>query len=275
MAKIISFANFKGGVGKTSTTGLVAYNLAKLNYRVLVIDFDAQANLTSLFLKTKANNDGEEDEIITLNTTLMTAINEKMQLSSIKIPIMENLDLIPNAVDFSLYTRYIERNFQTELDKISYFKKLIEPLKSDYDFIFIDVPPTLSLLNDTAFYACDEIIIVLQTQERSLAGAEVFVEYLITNVKKEYNSDVDVLGILPVLSKKGVAVDKEILRAAIEEFGEQWIFENKINIMERVKRMDLTGITDNPKDIHDKNVNYKFKNVALEIIDRIQIKEGV
>ena len=52
-ATVMSFANFKGGVGKTSTTALVGYNLAKLGHKVLIIDFDAQANMTSLLLKTK------------------------------------------------------------------------------------------------------------------------------------------------------------------------------------------------------------------------------
>lgn len=269
MTQVLSFANFKGGVGKTSTTALTAYNLAKLGKRVLVVDFDAQANITSLLVKTK-NSGVSDDTIITINKTLMYAINNDIPLSDIALNISNNLDLIPNAVDFSIYSRYLENSFSSEFEKISSFKKLLDPLKVDYDFIFIDVPPTLSLLNDTAFYSCDQIIIVLQTQERSLSGAEVFVEYLVDNIKNEFNSDVDVLGILPVLSKKGSPVDEEILRAATDEFGEEWIFENKINIMERIKRMDMLGITDNPRDIHDKNVHLKFTNVAKELLTRLE-----
>ncbi len=146
----------------------------------------------------------------------------------------------------------------------------MEPLKSQYDFIFIDVPPTLSLLNDTAFYACDQIVVVLQTQERSLAGAEVFITYLQDTLINDFHSLVDILGILPVLSKKGARVDEEILKAAIEEFGEENIFENKISIMERIKRMDMEGITDNPKDVHDRRVHEAFTNVAKEIISRLE-----
>lgn len=262
----ISCANFKGGVGKSSTTGLVGYNLAKMGKKVLIIDFDAQANITSLLLKTKAAN----DDIITIDKSLMGAINEGIPLEDIVISITDNLDLIPNAVDFSMYTRYLERNFDNEMNKVAFFKRLTEPLRTLYDFIFIDVPPTLSLLNDTAFYACDQIVVVLQTQERSLTGAEVFIEYLQNNLIDAFQSNVDILGILPVLSKKGAIVDKEILKAAIEEFGENNIFENKISIMERVKRMDMTGITDAPRDMHDRRVHEVFTGVANEILERLE-----
>ena len=175
-----------------------------------------------------------------------------------------------NAVDFSMYTRYLERNFDSEIEKVAFFRNLIEPLKEHYDFIFIDVPPTLSLLNDTAFYACDQIVVVLQTQERSLAGAEVFINYLQNTLIDEFHSDVDILGILPVLSKKGSRVDDEILKAAFQEFGEENIFNNKISIMERVKRMDMEGITDNKKDMHDRRVHKIFTDVSKEIITRLE-----
>ncbi|MBC1248131.1 ParA family protein [Listeria booriae] len=264
-AKILTFANFKGGVGKTSTTALVSYNLAKMDYKCLVIDFDAQANITSLLLKTKSNNDG----IITIDKTLMSALNENLNLKKIVINIATNLDLIPNAVDFSVYPRFLENSFDNEIDKVTFFDKKIAPLKEDYDFIFIDVPPTLSLLNDTAFYACDQIVVVLQTQERSLAGAEVFIQYLQETLINEFQSRVDILGILPVLSKKGARVDEEILKSAIEEFGEDNIFDKKISIMERIKRMDMQGITDDPKDMHDRNVNKVFAEVAQEVISRL------
>ena len=178
--------------------------------------------------------------------------------------------MIPNAVDFSVYARYLERNFENEMDRVSFFKKLIEPLKAGYDFIFIDVPPTLSLLNDTAFYACDQIVVVLQTQERSLSGAEIFISYLQETLINEFHSRVDILGILPVLSKKGARVDEEILNAAINEFGKENIFDNKIAIMERIKRMDMEGITDNAKDTHDKRVHQVFTDVSKEIITRLE-----
>lgn len=266
-ATVLSFLNFKGGVGKTSTTALTSYSLAKMGYKVLAIDFDPQANLTSLFLKTKSIQTG--DEVITLDTALMTAINNKEDLNNIVVPIMKNLYLVPNAVDFSMYSRYLDKNIKSERDKVYFFKNYIQPLKDKYDFIFIDVTPTISLANDTAFNACDQIIVVLQTQERSLAGAEVLMDYLQKTLIDDFDSKVDVMGILPVLSKRDASVDEEVLSSAIKEFGEANVFQNKIMLMERIKRMDMTGITDNQHDVWDKKVHHAFTGVAEEILKRL------
>lgn len=266
MAQILSFLNFKGGVGKTSTTALVSYNMAKLGHKVLVIDLDPQANITSLFLKTLNTGGGD---VVTITKSLMSAINEDLKLTDIAIKINDNLDLIPNAVDFSFYNRYLDSKLDSEAQRIAFLKSKIDAFKDDYDYIFLDVPPTISLPNDTAFYACDQIIVVLQTQERSLSGAEVLLEYLQTTIIDEFGSKMDVMGILPVLTKRKAAVDAEILKAATEEFGQENIFENKITTMERIKRMDLTGISDNPSDAWDKKVHEAFAGVANEIIERL------
>ena len=167
-ATVMSFCNQKGGVGKTSTTALVSYNLSKLGYKTLVIDFDPQANITQLFLKTKTRG---QSAVATINKSLMTVLQNEEPLTNAILSINENLDLIPTAVDFSLYGRFLENKESDEKSRVAYFRKLLEEQLIDhYDFIFIDVPPTLGLSNDTAFYACDQIIIVLQTQERSLVG---------------------------------------------------------------------------------------------------------
>lgn len=265
MGKVISFANFKGGVGKTSTTALVGYELAKQGHNILLVDLDAQANLTSLMIKTSS----ADDNIQTIDKSLMKGISDGLSPSELILPIRGNLSLIPNAVDFSVYSRFLEKRFTNELDRVRFLSSYLSPLIDQFDYIFIDVPPTLSLLNDTAFYCCDQIVIVLQTQERSLSGAEVFLQYLQNTLLDEFHANCDVLGILPVLSKRDSRVDEEVLKLATEEFGKEYIFENKISIMERVKRMDMTGISDNQKDIHDKRVHAAFSSVADELIVRL------
>ena len=156
--EIISFCNQKGGVGKTSTTALVAYNLSKMGYKTLVLDCDPQANMTSLMLKTKSQH---SSDIEVINDTLMNAIKNDENLLNIVINISQNLYLIPNAVDFSLYGRYLENNFSSEKEKVSFLDKILKrDLVGHFDFIFIDVPPTLSLQNDTAYFACDDIVVV-------------------------------------------------------------------------------------------------------------------
>lgn len=267
---VMSFCNQKGGVGKSSTTALVSYNLAKMGYKCLTIDFDPQANLTSLFIKTKST---QNSGVISIKTSLMTAIKNNIDLSKITIPIIDNLDLIPNASDFFLYSRFLENMFNNEMDRVQYLaNKINTDLQSKYDFIFIDVPPTFGLSNDSAFYACDQLVIVLQTQERALDGAKVLVNYLQSNLIDEFHSNVDILGILPVLSKRNAQVDTEILNSAIQEFGQENIFSNHIMTMERVKRMDITGITDGKNDIWDKRTHQAYINVAKEILERLGVK---
>ena len=266
---VMSFCNQKGGVGKTSTTALVSYNLAKKGYKCLTIDFDPQANLTSLFMKTKSKD--SDSEVISVKTTLMTAIKDNIDLNNIKMPIMKNLDLIPNAPDFYLYGRFLDVNFDDEDDRVKFLsKKINKELRGKYDFIFIDVPPTFGLSNDTAFYACDQLVIVLQTQQRALDGADALLNYVQTQVVDQFGSNVDVLGILPVLSERNAQVDREILKRAINKFGRDNVLKHHIMIMARVKRMDITGITDGTADMWDKRTHKAFADVGDEIISKLK-----
>lgn len=266
---VMSFCNQKGGVGKTSTTALVSYNLAKKGYKCLTIDFDPQANLTSLFMKTKSKD--SDSEVISVKTTLMTAIKDNIDLNNIRIPIMKNLDLIPNAPDFYLYGRFLDVNFDDEDDRVKFLsKKINKELRGKYDFIFIDVPPTFGLSNDTAFYACDQLVIVLQTQQRALDGADALLNYVQTQIVDQFGSNVDVLGILPVLSERNAQVDREILKRATDKFGRDNVLKHHIMIMARVKRMDITGITDGKTDIWDKRTHKAFSAVGDEIISKLK-----
>ena len=264
-ATVLSMANFKGGVGKTSTTALLSWALAKKGYKVLDIDYDPQANLTSLLLKTGST----EKNIIAVDTSLMSAITSHKDLYDIRMPITENLDLIPDGVDFGQFARLLESITEDEHERVSFFKKLVDPLRDKYDFIFIDVPPTTSLTNDDAFYATDQIIIVLQTQERSLSGAETFISYLQDFIDNT-GAGVDVLGVLPVLNSRRSVVDQSVLAAAVEEFGEENMFKNTVMTMERIKRYDMYGITDNKHDGWDNKVHKTFDAIADELLERLR-----
>lgn len=263
-AIIVTFGNFKGGTGKTTNSTMIAHALAAKGYKVLLCDQDPQANATSLYLKTKAL---ETDEIISFNKTLMAAIQDE-NLAQIVTKVKVNLDLLPSFSDFALYPRFLEKKFPNDTAaRVHYFSSLIEPLKKDYDYIFIDVPPTISIITDAALYASDFVVVVLQTQERSLQGAEVFTGYL-QSLIDDYGADLDIVGILPVLLKNGAAVDLATLDNAREIFGKENLFENVVTNMERLKRFDITGITD--EDMHDRRVHKSYGIIADEFIKRIQ-----
>ncbi|MFB8547558.1 ParA family protein [Enterococcus casseliflavus] len=263
-AKIITFGNFKGGTGKTTNSTMVGNALAEKEMKTLLIDLDPQANATNLYLKTKSNI---ENEITSFSQTLMAAIQNENVESAI-VTIKPNLDILPSAPDFSLYPRYME-NIANYTERVHYLNKLIQPLKQKYDYIIIDIPPTISLITDSALFMSDYCIIVLQTHERSLQGAEAFVNYIQNEVINTYKAPtLEILGILPVLLKNGAPVDIATLENAKIIFGEDNIFNTTIKNMERLKRYDLTGITE--EDMHDKKVHDVYQLVVNEIIGRIE-----
>lgn len=262
-ATVVTFGNFKGGTGKSTNSTMIAYCLAKMGYKVLLSDQDPQANATSLYLRTKAHL---EKDITSFERTLMAAIQNE-DLSVIVTPIRENLYLLPSFSDFALYPMFLEKKFPNNVDRVQYFASLLEPLKQDFDFIFIDVPPTFSIITDSALYASQHVVVVLQTQERSLQGAEAFTQYLQTLIDN-YDAELDILGILPVLLKNQSAVDLQTLDGAREIFGEHNMFQGVVKNMERLKRFDITGITED--DMHDRNVIKNYMKVTTEFLERLR-----
>lgn len=292
MATTLLFGNMKGGVGKTTNSVMVAYQLAKMGYKTLVCDLDPQANATQLLRRTYGlQHDGAD---LKIDKTMMVALSEQ-DIKSAIVNIMGNLDLLPSSEDFKSYPDFLEITFMPDKEKIaenpsslqsemsavkeqriSYFAKQLEKAKDDYDVVVIDVPPTLSVFTDSAIYATDEIVIVLQTQQRSLDGAETFFEYL----QQMYNSyedvDFDILGVLPVLLKTRSGLDDQILEDAKEDFGEDALFEQIIHHMERLKRYDRTGIADHEltkADIHDRKIHYIYSELTKEIVERLKSKD--
>lgn len=292
MATTLLFGNMKGGVGKTTNSVMVAYQLAKMGYKTLVCDLDPQANATQLLRRTYGlQHDGAD---LKIDKTMMVALSEQ-NISSAIVNIMDNLYLLPSSEDFKSYPDFLEITFMPDKEKIaenpsslqsemsavkeqriSYFAKQLEKVKDDYDVVVIDVPPTLSVFTDSAIYATDEIVIVLQTQQRSLDGAETFFEYL----QQMYNSyedvDFDILGVLPVLLKTRSGLDDQILEDAKEDFGEDALFEQIIHHMERLKRYDRTGIADHEltkADIHDRKIHYIYSELTKEIVERLKSKD--
>ena len=292
MATTLLFGNMKGGGGKTTNSVMVAYQLAKKGYKTLVCDLDPQANATQLLRRTYGlQHDGED---LKIDKTMMVALSEK-DISSAIVTVMDNLDLLPSSEDFKSYPDFLEITFMPDKEKISedpsslqsematvkeqrisYFAKQLEQVKGKYDVVVIDVPPTLSVFTDSAIYATDEVVIVLQTQQRSLDGAETFFEYL-QQMYNSYNDvDFDILGVLPVLLKTRSGLDDQILEDAKEDFGEDSLFDQIIHHMERLKRYDRTGIADKDltkSDIHDGRINHIYSELTKEIIDRLKSKD--
>ena len=287
----ILYGNMKGGVGKTTNSVMTAYQLARLGYKTLVCDLYPQANATQLLRRTYSLQHGSDLQI---DKTMMVALTEENIKSAI-VNIMDNLYLLPSSEDFKNYPDFLEMKFMLDKEKIeagdsntlqsemsqvkekriAYFANQLAKVKDDYDFVIIDVPPTLSVFTDSAIYATDFVIIVLQTQQRSLDGAETFFEYLQQMYNDYANVDFDILGVLAVLLKNNVGLDSQILKDAETDFGKDMLFKQIIRHMERLKRYDRTGIAEKDLtkyDMHDSRLHYIYNTLTKEIIDRLKDK---
>ena len=225
--------NFKGGVGKTKTVTMLAYESARyLKERTLVIDMDPQGNATRVLAKT-----GNLDAID-------KSITEGFQNGALEtevITVMENLDIIPANTSFRNLPKMLFNMFpDDEVAQITYLKKLVASLKEKYDRIYIDVPPTISDYSDNAMLAADYCIIVLQTQELSLDGAQTYIAYM-QFLAENYEADLQVLGIIPMMLRQGGRVDTKVLDQAKEMYGGN-VLNTIVNYQERLKVYDVEGI---------------------------------
>ncbi len=265
MSQVITFGNFKGGVGKTTNAVQVAYELSKRGLKTLLMDLDPQANATNILLKTKVNI---SDELAPFDTSLMASIESENLTDSI-VKIKDNLDLMGSAPDFALFPRYMEKKFKNYNDRVKYLDTLIYPIASQYDYVIIDIPPTISLITDAALYASDWCIVVMQTQQQSFDGAAAFIDYIQDDIVDTYKAPrLDVVGILPVLIQAGAPVDETTMANAIDYFGKENILPTAIHTMQRLKRYGITGITTNEQ--HDKKVFKVYQKVTDDILERIK-----
>jgi cellulose biosynthesis protein BcsQ len=225
--------NFKGGVGKTKTVTMLAYESARyLKERTLVIDMDPQGNATRVLAKT-GNLDAIDKSI--------TEGFQNGDLETEVITVMENLDIIPANTSFRNLPKMLFNMFpDDEVAQITYLKKLVAPLKEKYDRIYIDVPPTISDYSDNAMMAADYCIIVLQTQELSLDGAQTYIAYM-QFLSENYDAQLQVLGIIPMMLRQGGRVDTKVLDQATEMYGGN-VLNTIVNYQERLKVYDVEGI---------------------------------
>jgi chromosome partitioning protein len=202
MAKIYSILNHKGGTGKTTTTLNLGTALTRMEKRILVIDLDAQANLSqSVGL--------ESDE-----GTIAQVFERKVS----KLPLVhvsKNLFVAPSSLDLSVVEATLYSNFS------SYFllKGLLEQIADDFDFILIDCPPSLGVYTQNALIASDGVIIPVQAQFLSIKGLNTIID-LIQMVKDKLNPRVEVRGLL-ITQVNHTKLCKDITAGLRAKFGDK------------------------------------------------------
>lgn len=257
MTRVMTIGNFKGGVGKTTTCVMFSYLLNKKNAKTLLIDFDPQGNASEIIKKTFNGFQKENEQ------SLADGI-KKLDLTHSIAKVTENLDLIPSDWNLSLLPDILEDYNKSE--RSLFLKELLKGIKEKYDYVLIDVPPTLSAFTNNAVLASDYVIMVMQTQQQSYSSSLKFISYL-QGLQRDNNNSFDLLGIMAYLVKKDGRVDSEIMKAAKDAFGRALFHEN-IYQRERVKRFGRSGIKD--EDMWDKRALHMYEAVLDEALTRLK-----
>lgn len=272
MATVITIGNLKGGVGKTTTSVMIAFDLAYTKHKkTLLVDLDPQANATTTLLKTKLNLDAKAD--VQANASLMKAIqDENLEEAKINIyhNLLDDLDLLASSADFYNFTRYMEENFPNDYKaRVQYFADLTKDLFSEYDYVIIDTPPTISLLTDCALFVSDWVLIVSQTQQNSLDGALTYLQYLQnTIIDKLKAPNLDFAALLRVMLDKNSSLDEVVMQDTITKFGKENVLQTVVHAMSRLKRYGRTGITTG--SYFDRKALKVYDNVTNELLERIK-----
>lgn len=213
MTEIISIANQKGGVGKTTTSINLSAALAKIGKKVLLVDCDSQANATT----------GMGFDKPTLEYSLYQGLIGEAGIDDIIYPTMlPKLMMIP--ADINLIGFEIEMVPVTGREKK--LKDFLEPIEERYDYIIIDCPPALSLLTLNAFTASDSVLIPLQSEFYALEGLGQLLD-TIKRVKSSFNPELKIKGILLTMYDKRTNLAQNVVADAKEYFKEM-VFKTKI-----------------------------------------------
>ena len=187
MAEIIVIANQKGGVGKTTTTLNLAYSLKKLEKKVLMVDFDSQANLTTCF-GIENPNDNKNN---IANLMMMKMNDEELPDKSVYIISKNGVDIIPS----SIYLSVVDANLRLEMGSEKMLSEILEELRDDYDYIIIDTSPSLGSLTINALSATDSVIVTVNPQLLAMMGLQDFLKTT-KKIQRRINPRLIIKGIL-------------------------------------------------------------------------------
>ena len=254
MGKIIAVTNQKGGVGKTTTTVNLAYNLATdFKLKVLLIDLDPQGNATSGLgvARESVKNIGD---VLTGNAKLKDSISASLS---------ENLFIASTdrrLADSEVMLAQVD-------DRLAKLKQALGSVSGDYDAIIIDCPPSLGILTVNALNAADYVLMPVQAEYYALEGLSQLLETM-QKVKKSLNPDLEILGVLMTMVDKRNSLSEAVC-AEVEKHFPKSMFEVRIPRNVKLAEAPSHG---KPVAVYDKwsKGSRSYKKLAKEVYERIR-----
>ena len=261
MIKILNGCQ-KGGVGKTTTTSIVAEILAASGYKVLVIDLDSQGNATKMLTQRNIYEFS--------GSTVLEAIKESDPKKYIEV-VKENLHLLPAEDMLVTYSRYIYTSKFTQ--PLHVFKNAMEDIEGEYDFVIMDLPPNMGDIVLSAIVYADYINIPVQCEAFAMDALDRFVSF-VREAKEEGHTEAEIIGVLLTMKDSRSVSERLIAETIRRNYGEL-VYRPEIKRRSRIKDYTLMGVTMDKKQ--DMTALEEYMIFTEELINRIKkdVVQGV
>lgn len=250
--RVISIINQKGGVGKSTTAVNLSAALAEKGYKVLVVDFDPQGNATSGLGVDKSSIEQSVYDAILNDVTASEAV---LETTSNKVSILPSTIQLAGA----------EVELVSAMAREMRLKEALQPIKDDYDFIFIDCPPSLGILTINALTASDSILVPIQCEFYALEGVSKLLESM-KMVKARLNPNLDIFGILMTMYDSRTSLSKQVADEVKNYFGDK-MFKTLIPRNVRLSEAPSYGMSIIEYDKSSKGAE-AYRELAKEVAKR-------